>query len=208
MKKLFASITVLVFGLSTFVSAQSFTTVHEWMFDNGLTTMTEENFRPQDYITRGEVAKNFSQMAKVLNLTKSKTAAECAFNDIEGYDYTLVPHIVEACEYGLVKGSQGSYFPNNQISQAELITVTVRMLMGFQDETTTPWWKNYHEMGQWLGILDNEGVWDLDTPAKRQTVGTWLYRATNVDTSAAQDEGTDELKSILEEIFGEDFFEE
>ena len=80
--------------------------------------------------------------------------------------------------------------------------------MGLQDETQTPWWTAYHEMGQWLGILDGETVWDLDTPATRQTVGTWLYRAANVDTTAAQEEGTDELKAILEEIFGDDFFDE
>jgi hypothetical protein len=115
---------------------------------------------------------------------------------------------VSACEYGLVKGSQWSYFPNNQISEAELITVAIRMLMGIQDETWTPWWSEYHSMWSWLGIIENKGVWDLDTPATRQTVGTWLYKAATVDTTAAQEEGTDELKSILEEIFGEDFFEE
>ena len=193
---------------TTLVNAQSFSTVHTWMFDNGLTTMSQENFRPADPITRGEAAKNFNQMAGVLNLEKTRTESECEFNDLEWYDFTLVPNIIEACQYGLVKWSQWNYFPNNQISEAELITVVVRMLMGLQDETQSPWWTAYHEMGQWLGILDGETVWDLDTPATRETVGTWLYRGANVDTTAAQEEGTDELKAILEEIFGDDFFDE
>jgi len=207
MKKAISVLAILVLSVTT-VNAQSFSTVYSWMAENGLTTLSQDNFRPNDYITRWEVAKNFSQMAGVLDLEKTRSASECQFNDIEGYDYTLVPHIIEACEYGLVKGSQWSYFPNNQISEAELITVTIRMLMGMQDETGNPWWSEYHSMGSWLGIIENKGVWDLDTPATRQTVGTWLYKAANVDTTAAQEEGTDELKSILEEIFGEDFFEE
>ena len=208
MKKVLTVLAIAVLGVSTFVSAQSWDTVYNWMDTNALTTLSQENFRPADVITRGEVAKNFNQMAKVLKLEKSKTESECQFNDIDGYDYTLVPHIIEACTYGLVKGSQGNYFPNNSISKAELITVAVRMLMGFQDETANPRWLEYHAIGEWLAIIDGESVWDLDVPASRQTVGTWLYRAANVDTEAAQEEGTDELKLILEEIFGADFFEE
>ena len=71
-----------------------------------------------------------------------------------------------------------------------------------------PWWSEYHAMGEWLGILDGESVWDLDTSVTREKVGTWLYRAAFVDVEAKQDEGTEELKTILEEIFGEGFFEE
>ena len=207
MKKVIALLASATLLLTSMVSAQSFTTVYDWMANEGLTTLSQENFRPNDYITRGEVAKNFSQMANVLNLEKVKNESECQFNDIQGYDYTLVPHIVNACQYGLVKGSNGSYFPNNNISLAELITVTVRMLMGVQDETKTPWWFEYHAIGEWLGILDGEGVWDLDTPATRKKVGTWLYRAANTDTTTVKEEGTQELQDILEEIFGEGFFD-
>ena len=104
MKKILASVSVIaVVAMSTVVSAQSFSTVYDWMFDNGLTTMSEENFRPTDYITRGEISKFFTKFAEVQGLEKSKSSAECQFNDVDGYDYTLVPNIIEACEYGLVK---------------------------------------------------------------------------------------------------------
>jgi len=36
-------------------------------------------------------------------MTKVKTSAECQFKDLDGYDATLVPTIIAACEYGLVK---------------------------------------------------------------------------------------------------------
>jgi hypothetical protein len=62
MKKLFVAL--LVIGFSSFVSAQNFSTVYEWMYDNGLTTMTSESaFRPNDGVSRGEIAKFFNEFA-------------------------------------------------------------------------------------------------------------------------------------------------
>jgi hypothetical protein len=207
MKKLWALLICGVFVAT--VSAQSFTTVYDWMYENGLTTMTSESaFRPNDGVSRGEIAKFFNEFAALQELSKTKTADECQFNDIAGYDSTLVPHIISACEYGLVKGSQGNYYPQNNLTEAEALTVVIRAIMGMQDETGEPWWKETHEVAKWLGIIDNESVWDLDTPAMRGKVGTWLWRATQADTDAAQQEGTDELKSVLTEIFGEEFWNE
>ncbi len=192
--------------MSTVVWAQSFTTVYDWMFSNGLTTMSETGFRPNDQVTRGEISKFFTKFAEVKGLEKTKTASECQFNDVAGYDSTLVPTIIEACEYGLVKGSNGSYFPNKSLTEAEALTVVVRSLLGFQDETGTPWWTEYYNAGKWLGILDNETLWGIDTPATRETVGTWLYRAALVDPATIENQGSDELESILEEIFGDGTF--
>ncbi len=176
------------------------------MFSNGLTTMSETGFRPNDQVTRGEISKFFTKFAEVKGLEKTKTASECQFNDVAGYDSTLVPTIIEACEYGLVKGSNGSYFPNKSLTEAEALTVVVRSLLGFQDETGTPWWTEYYNAGKWLGILDNETLWGIDTPATRETVGTWLYRAALVDPATIENQGSDELESILEEIFGDGTF--
>lgn len=191
------------------VFGQNFTTVYDWMYDNGLTTMqSEEAFRPNDSVSRGEIAKFFAQFAELKWLTKTKSAEECVFNDIDGYDSTLVPHIIAACQYGLVKGSQGNYMPNKALTEAEALTVVIRALMGMQDETKNPRWSEYHEVGKWLWILDNESVWDLNTSAMRGKVGTWLWRAIKADVDAAQQEWTDELKSVLTEIFGEEFRQE
>lgn len=207
-KKLFTIAGLVAICLSTVVWAQSFSTVYNWMFSNGLTTMSETNFRPNDQVTRGEISKFFAKFAEVKELEKTKSASECQFNDVDGYDHTLVPTIVEACQYGLVKGSNGSYFPNKSLTEAEALTVVVRSLLGFQDETATPRWTEYYNAGKWLGILDNETLWGIDKPATRQTVGTWLYKAALVDPATIENQGSDELEAILKEIFGEEVFAE
>lgn len=192
MKKILTIVGLAAVCMSAAVWAQTSTTVHTWMYSNGLTTMTEANFRPNDLITRGEIAKNFAKFAEVKGLEKTKTSAECQFNDVAGYDSTLVPHIVAACEFGLVKGSNGSYFPNKNLTQAEALTVVVRSLLGFQDETGTPWWTEYYNSAKWLGILDSETLWGIDTPATRAEVGLWLYRAALVDPATIENQGSGE----------------
>lgn len=169
---------------------------------------SELDFRPNDGVSRGEIAKFFAQFAELQGISKIKSAEECQFADIAGYDSTLVPHIIAACEYGLVKWSQGNYYPNKSLTEAEALTVVIRSIMGMQDETGDPRWKETHEVAKWLGIIDNESVWDLNKDALRGKVGTWLWRATQADVSAAQESGTDELKSVLTEIFGQEFRQE
>lgn len=60
----------------------------------------------------------------------SKNYSQCNFNDIAGYDSTLEPFIVEACEYGLLKGSGNTYNPTGNVTEAQGITVTIRSLIG------------------------------------------------------------------------------
>ncbi|USN56138.1 MAG: S-layer homology domain-containing protein [Candidatus Peribacteria bacterium] len=82
------------------------------------------DFRGDDSITRGEAAKFVNQYAQVLGLEQNYTA--CTFDDIAEYDYTLVPHIYEACKFGLLKGSQGKFMPNGNVSPAQAITIVVK----------------------------------------------------------------------------------
>jgi len=108
MKKFLALSIIAVLALSSVnvptVFAQSSTTVVAWMFENELTKFdTQEDFGWDRQVTRWEIAKFFTKFAVLLWKEKVKTTAECQFNDIDGYDYTLVPNIIEACEYGLMK---------------------------------------------------------------------------------------------------------
>jgi len=154
MKKSIALLCSAVLFAST-VFGQSFNTVLDWMHTEGLTRYSQVNdFRPNDSITRGEAAKFVNQYAQLEGLTKSFT--ECNFSDIAGYDSTLVPHIGEACAYGLLKGSNGRYMPNNNITEAQAITIVVRSLYGFLDETGTYWRQPYYEAGKELGIIQSE----------------------------------------------------
>lgn len=178
------------------------------MYENGLTKYQDvAGYRGQDFIVRGEVSKLFSNYAALQGLTMTKSAEDCAFNDTTTYDETLQPTIIDACRYGLVKGHNGNYYPNNSMTEAEALTVIVRSILGNQDETLTPRWKEYYEIGKWLDILDGEELYDLERKITREKVGTWLYRASQVDEEQIKSEGTDELKTILEDIFGEEFWQ-
>ena len=159
---LITSIVATIF-LPMVVFGQSFSTVLDWMYTNGLTKYNEASgYRGQDFIVRGEVSKLFSNYAELQGLTHTKDASECNFNDTSTYDETLQPTILDACMYGLVKGHNGNYYPNNSMTEAEALTVIVRSILGNQDETVTPWWKEYYEIGKWLNVIDDEELYDLE----------------------------------------------
>lgn len=148
---LFASIAALP------AQAQSPESVIDWMYSNNLTIYnTQDAFGRDRPVTRGEISKFFTKFAQLIGKQKTRTTAECQFDDIDGYDYTLKPTIIEACEYGLVKGFEGNYFPNKNLTGAEALTVIIRAVLGPQDETGNPRWTRYHTAGQSLAILDNE----------------------------------------------------
>lgn len=202
-----AAISCFVFTSSHTVLAQADTTVVSWMHENGLTKFdNKEDFWRERPVTRGEIAKFFTQFAVLYGKEKVKTSTECQFNDIDGYDYTLVPHIIEACEYGLMKWSNGSYFPNKNLTLAEWLTVIIRTIDGMQDETGNPWWTETHNTAEWLWILDGESVWDLDKAATRWKIGQWLYRANTAPVELITKEGSDKVKELMTEIFGQDFW--
>ena len=146
------------------------------MYDNGLTMYSSpQDFRPTDKITRGETAKFVSKYAEVIWLSKKNNS--CEFIDIDWYDATLVPHIIESCMYGLLKWSNGSFKPSNTITEAEAMTLIIRSYEWMQDETTSPWYLNYFTKAKWLWFLNDadtlESVWS--TAISRERLGTWFY---------------------------------
>lgn len=189
----------------TWVYAQSFPTVLEWMYSNGLTMYNQvSDFRPNDFITRGEASKFVTKYAEVEWLIKNYN--QCAFSDIDGYDYTLVPTIKEACEYGLMKWSNGVYNPNGNITEAQAITVVVRSLKWFLDETGDKRRQPYFEAGQELGIIQWETLdWVNQTNITRQKMWTRFYIASQIvdDQDINGLDGDAELRSLLTEIFGD-----
>jgi len=155
----------------------------DWMHENGLTKFnTIEDFGPDRLITRGEIAKFFTQFAALLELKIVKSNDQCKFKDIEFYDSTLTPHILKACKLWLVNGFGWNYSPENNLLQAEGLTVAMRAIKWVQDETTNPWRLNYYDEAGKLNIIDASSVRDLDQNADRQTIGLWLYRTAHSAT--------------------------
>ncbi len=212
MKRLLGLLTLVVsvfsFIAPTHVVAQADNTVVSWMYENGLTIFdTRESFGRDRPVTRWEIAKFFTEFAILYGKQKVRSASECQFNDIDGYDYTLVPYILQACEYGLMRWSNGSYFPNQNLTLAEWLTVIIRTIDGMQDETGNPRWRETYNTAQRLWLLDGEWVWDLDTPASRWKIGQRLYRANTAPVELLIKEWSDKVKELMIEIFGQDFWD-
>lgn len=150
----------------------------DWMYDNGLTKFkTIEDFGPDRLITRGEIAKFFTQFAAILDMKVIKSNELCKFSDIATYDETLVPHIIKACKLWLVNGFAGRYSPDDNLLEAEGLTVVIRALNGIQDETRNPRRLNYYTLAANQSIIDPVDPRALDQDATRETIGLRLYRA-------------------------------
>lgn len=66
--------------------------------------------------------------------------------------------------------------PNGNISPAQAITIVVRSLEGFKDETGALWFDAYFQAGVELGIITNEDLYTLDSSAiSREKMGLWFY---------------------------------
>lgn len=194
------------------VSAQlndpEFTDAFEFLMMNEYTNATtESNYRPLDFMTRGEFTKPASKLAaEELCLERDMTIA-CSFSDTTGYDSSLVPFITAACQMELVKGSNGMYFPVNSISKAEVLTIVSRALSAANgedapSENVTPRWANHHRAMLAAGITNETNVDGLDRPVTRYEVGLMMYRLANATTLTCDEEL--DLTDLLNDLFGDD----
>ncbi|MDP2670153.1 MAG: thioredoxin family protein [bacterium] len=198
---------ILFAGSFTFAALPDFSSiVFPWLSAEGLTKYSvETDFRGQDAITRGEASKFVVQYAMTAGLEKNYT--QCDFTDLEGYDETLVPFIMDACAYGLLKGSDGKFMPNENITEDQAITVVIRSLEGFKDETQEPRYAEYFARGKTLGMIDSETEASVAaTKITRAKLGGRFYVAAQVDTDTILDsQNEEELTKLLEETMNELF---
>ncbi len=176
-------VSILLIGLiSSSNKASASPDFLDWMHQNGLTKYNQiEDFRPFDNITRWEAAKFVDKFAEIQILDKTYT--ECDFSDTSWYDSTLIPHIKQACFYGLMKWSNGKYRPNGTITEAEAITVVMRSIYGFFEETANPWWVAYYNRGKDLGLITDEDLREIwETNISREKLWTWFYQAAQLNT--------------------------
>ncbi len=164
------------FCFATIAQASMFEGALQWMYDRGFTKYnTLEGFRANDPITRWEAAKFATNYGDVIQLAWSYST--CDFDDIWGYDETLFAHIAEACKLWLLKWSNRKFYPNNNITEAEALTMLMRSIHGIQDETTAPWYLNYYDLAQKYGMLaEGETLESIGyTSITRGKLWVWMY---------------------------------
>ena len=131
MKKLLLS--AFSFGLLTFnfINAVSLQDAIQRGYENGLTSFsTSSTFRPYDTLRRDEAAKFFMQFARLQNTTMDPNLynPSCNFYDINKSWSDLKTYVQNACSYGFLKGNNGYVLPDTMLTNAQAVTIVVRIL--------------------------------------------------------------------------------
>jgi hypothetical protein len=144
-----------------------------------ITGYPDGTFKPDNYITRAEIAV---ALTKVTNRTTDldNMAAREIFSDLKGYDWAR-GYINTMVDAKVVKGmSESTFAPGKNISYAELITMLVRLKSGAASEVDTygTWPNNYITYAQTYNLLGDVVVKDWNAPATRGDFAKLLYRVT------------------------------
>jgi hypothetical protein len=115
-----------------------------------LTIFTDTDaYKPENGLKRMEAAKMFTNFAKHVLCREAKTEYNGEYKDIEYTDLTLKPYIIQAYEYGILKGSNNRFRPEERISRKEFVAALIRM---FTNEDMDVYWvgnewdREYQEM--------------------------------------------------------------
>jgi len=174
-----------------------------WMYDNGLTKYNnQDDFMPYATLTREQFAK-FGAAYGLTNLClEVDVDADCDFSDIPA-DPTLGNYVTLACQLGLVKGSDGKYYPTAPVKKSEVLTVMSRAISAADgedapSENMTPWWKGHFDAMRAIGVTKETDVYAVDRSVTRYEVALMLYRS-RVEDSTCSDF---DLSQLLEDLFG------
>ncbi len=153
-----------------------------WMYENWLTIYnTPKTFMSDRYLTREQASKFFVQFANSV-LWKDKWLIESynLYSDIYNADPTLKDFIIYSYNMWLFKWHNGKFMPFNQLSQAQALAVTIRMLDWYLDEPSDSWYIYYFYRAQTYWILWETGI--KYTQADNTNITRWdmaiiLYNA-------------------------------
>lgn len=116
---------------------------------------TIDGYMPEKNMTREEAAKFFGVFA-VEQFSKTEYSTnECDFYDINKADRSLIDNITQACRLWIFKWSRWNYMPKANLTNAEAITVLIRIMVWMQDESTQPWYTNYMTMALERELIGN-----------------------------------------------------
>lgn len=181
------------FAATPFDSDQEFVSAFNWLKTNGYTSMsTTDAFRPADTLTRQEAARFIAKFGEQV-LCRQDVNTNTTFTDSNLFDSTLAPFIEKSAKIGMLKGSNGMFYPLANFTKAQLIAALTRGIKGTMDETTNPWYANYHAFALASGITVETDVTAIDRPITRYEAALMFYRGRNFQVSCT---GTNVLPSL------------
>lgn len=150
---------------------------------------TDGTFGPEKTITRAEFAKIAVYTAGLQAVANGMQGTPSSFKDVSA-DFWGNGWINVAAAQGFVKGyPDGTFKPQAQITQAEVITVLLRLL-GYNDNLQGVWPANYIAKAANLGILDDISF-NANAAATRGTVA--VLAAESLDENVVVYEASNNL---------------
>jgi hypothetical protein len=136
-KTLYLLLAVFAATLFTYTHAEIVSDAVNWGYKNGLTVFDNPtDFMASNSIRRDEAAKFFVQFSKLIGKTTYvKDASQCTFSDLNKARPDLKEVVVESCRLGIFQGNKGKFNPAGLMTNAEAVTVLVRIVDGSQSES-------------------------------------------------------------------------
>jgi hypothetical protein len=149
-----------------------------------LTGYPDGTFKPDNPITRAEFA-TVAVRAMGLEKTADLLAnVPSKFSDVKVTDW-FNKYVNVATNQGILKGyPDGTFKPNNNITQAEALTIVLRLL-GYDDNLPGNWPYNYVTQADRLGLLSDDFV--SSAAASRGGIATLVNNALNQNIVTFED---------------------
>lgn len=185
MKKLITSFFVLLILVSFWFASSQLEEAISWMHNNGLTKFDNStDFMADKTLRRDEATKFFWQYAITIQKSVAdETKIECNnFNDINEWWEDLKNNMQNTCKLWLFRGSQWKFMPKGTLTNGQAITVLIRMIDWFKDESQWHFAQKYYEKAKELGILEwlNISPVTFDSLITRWNVSKLLYNTFNL----------------------------
>jgi hypothetical protein len=109
----------------------------QWGYEKGLTSYnTSTAFKPNDTLRRDEAAKFLVEFAGLKEKAPTHNYnLSCDFKDINNARSDLKSYVNTACQMEILKGNAGNVRPEQKLTNAQAITVVVRIIDGYQSES-------------------------------------------------------------------------
>lgn len=155
------------------------------MNQKGLTKFDNTtDFMTTNWLRRDEASKFFVQYAKeVMWLSPDTSKTSCNFSDLSQARPDLKDLIKESCQLWLFQWHNWKFMPTQSLTNAQAITVLIRMIDWKKDETQWHFAQKYFEKAQelwimnWLWLSSTAG---FDKLATRWEIWILIYQTKNV----------------------------
>ncbi len=138
---------------------------------------TMEAFDADRIITRATATPLLNAYAAKAGIEIDAEGEDCDFPDIGEKTDAMQEQIDLSCAYGLLRGSNGNFMPDRNMTPYEVLVTLVRSKAGYLDETTKPWYLNYYTQAKELGLVEDESLASFASGlVSKKQLGQWIYR--------------------------------